>query len=189
MNGKCEKTPVDQTKFGKPEGNCLPACIATLIGIPLESIPIFGDGPGWYSKVEGFVRSQGFELIRLDNSGAHRFKPDGYHIGSGMSPRGLMHTCVFGHGKMVWDPHPSRAGIATVLSWYLYFPLEAKPWVAQLVGGNRCVCCKKQLMTPDECYPVAGCQNCFECSHRCFRGGAWPDTHSPWLPTETETAR
>lgn len=60
---------------------------------PLDSIPDFGDQPGWYSKFEAFIRSKGYELIYLDNSGAWAFKPDGYHIGNGMSQRGLMHSC------------------------------------------------------------------------------------------------
>ena len=146
--GKCEQTPVDQTKFGKPDGNCLSACIATVLGCPLESIPDFGDEPGWYSKFESFIRSQGYELVHLDNSGAWAFKPDGYHIGNGISPRGLMHSCVFEDGKIYWDPHPSRQGIESVRSWFLLFPLARAEPLARPVDW-KCSCCKKKLTHAD----------------------------------------
>lgn len=28
--------PVDQTLFGRPSGNCLPACVASILELPIE---------------------------------------------------------------------------------------------------------------------------------------------------------
>lgn len=109
-------TPVDQTKFGKPHGNCLAAATASVTDIPLEDFPDLSEENGWYRRYEVFLNHRGYELLYLDNT-CHPYRPPCYAIGAGMSPRGLMHSCVFLDGKLVHDPHPSRDGIAYVSDW------------------------------------------------------------------------
>lgn len=35
--------PVDQTTFGAPHGNCLMACVASILEVPLDSLPVMFD--------------------------------------------------------------------------------------------------------------------------------------------------
>src|SRR5687768_10683453 len=47
--------PVDQTLFGVGVGNCFPACVSTITGIPLADIPNFCAlyaGPDWYAHFQ-----------------------------------------------------------------------------------------------------------------------------------------
>ena len=52
--------------------------------------------------------------------------PPGYHVAIGQSPRSDKHThaCVALDGKIVFDPHPTRAGfVGEIASWILLMPL------------------------------------------------------------------
>jgi hypothetical protein len=113
--------PVDQTVFGAPHGNCFAAAVASITGIPLADFPSLADLPDWLRVAREFVYSRGWKLIYVPN-GCEPFEPPGFHVGSGLSPRGLDHAVVHLDGKMVHDPHPSREGVARVVRWYLLFP-------------------------------------------------------------------
>lgn len=105
-------TPVDQTKFGFPEGNCLAACIASIIGVAIEEAPDCGDSD-WLGDLIQWLAPRGLYPIcfRLDD----KWRPDGYYILGGKSPRGdFLHAVVARGRSIVHDPHPSRDG---VLSW------------------------------------------------------------------------
>ena len=52
--------------------------------------------------------------------------PEVPHLMSGISPRGFGHRCVGIGGQLVWDPHPSRAGLVTVYSIGLLVPMEER---------------------------------------------------------------
>jgi hypothetical protein len=83
----------------------------------------------WWANLKEFVNGFGYELRFVDNHPnvpSHLTPPDplGYHIGAGRSPRKLDHACVFLDGELVHDPHPSRAGIASVDRWYLFLPIK-----------------------------------------------------------------
>ena len=44
--------PVKQTRYGKGHGNCLLACVASILHRPLESIPDFAmSGCGWFEEL------------------------------------------------------------------------------------------------------------------------------------------
>jgi hypothetical protein len=116
---------VDQTLFGSPDGNCLAACLATLFGLKIDDVPKFPLDE-WLFGVQQFVRGQGYAYHYIDNSGSCAFMPDGWHIGAGLSPRGLLHACVFQDGILTHDPHPSRDGIISVRFWHLIFHRSVK---------------------------------------------------------------
>lgn len=127
--------PVDQTRIHDPDrgvtGNCLEACVASLLEIDIEAVPYFGIDRDWFSRYLGFVREQGYEMT------SHFHFPDGfpcgsesidlgvgvggYFIAAGPSPRanvrnqGLTHAVIIdAAGNVVHDPHPSRAGVLRV---------------------------------------------------------------------------
>jgi hypothetical protein len=49
--------------------------------------------------------------------------PEVPHFLGGISPRGFGHRCVGVGGQLVWDPHPSRAGLVSVYSIGMVVPL------------------------------------------------------------------
>lgn len=139
--------PVTQTKVvvknSKDEmvvrGNCFAAAIASLVEKPLTEVPnvevLFDvDGVSWYGVMDAWLRANGFEIIT--NNGYKVFHSPSefneetrvdlwndlrgkYYMASGMSPRGVMHVCIYQDGVMVHDPHPTREGIdETTISYF-----------------------------------------------------------------------
>lgn len=104
--------PVDQIIFGSPNGNCLTACLASILEIPLETIPFNGD-TGWFDKLNAWLYPRGFYALCFEFHDLWR--PSGLYILCGRSPRGDFSHCVVAKGdSIIHGPHPSRAG---VLSW------------------------------------------------------------------------
>jgi hypothetical protein len=104
-------------------GNCLQAAVASLMGTDLENVPDFanqgdvdetGYGVWWDCLFYGYFVKRGY-LIR--SVGLHG-KPIPHErcLLHGDSPRGngIKHTVVAEAGEIVWDPHPSRDGLATI---------------------------------------------------------------------------
>ena len=114
--------PIDQTRFGFPEGNCLAACLCSILEVPLdESLRFHGD-PAWQSRLREFMVRHGSWVHFVDNI-LFPVTPRGVHVGGGPSPRGIAHACVFEDGRLIHDPHPSRLGIFRVERWYVIEPL------------------------------------------------------------------
>lgn len=105
--------PVTQTREGA-QGNCLQAALASVTGRPLGEVPDFAAmGKGWLWELLMWCRRQGLNARFTRNRHAllaHR----GPAIVQGQSDRGLKHAVVYDRGRMVHDPHPSRAGLKTV---------------------------------------------------------------------------
>jgi hypothetical protein len=106
---------------GKQYGDCMRACIASLMDMPICLVPHFlrdagGDAPDFWNRIYDFVEEHGWDFYPSQPAylSRHATQMDGYHIIGGPSPRGndLLHAVVGRHGKIVFDPHPSRAGLA-----------------------------------------------------------------------------
>ena len=112
--------PVKQTKLysadGIHSGNCLAACLASLLEIPLWMVPpfedMFGRGDHTERMVEWLSRMFGMEM-RAYSGHPVEDMPE-FYIASGKSPRGVHHAVIYSKGAMVHDPHFSDAGIASV---------------------------------------------------------------------------
>lgn len=117
--------PVDQEFISDPSigqyGDCQRAVIASLLSLPISDVPHFlkdagGDADLFWQGMQSFLARRGYTLL---DAGRHWnfFGADGidvYHEISGPSPRGngLFHAVVGCNGQVVFDPHPSRAGLA-----------------------------------------------------------------------------
>ena len=117
--------PVTQSKTGKKNGNCLSACFASLLELPLSSVPDFG-GVNWLAEVARFLEPFGLAYIQVpaDTPALKAIFDAGemYCTIEGISPRGGPHACVAKCGKLVWDPHPQDGtgrGLARVKSYGL----------------------------------------------------------------------
>jgi hypothetical protein len=112
--------PVTQTEIGvdNPRGNCLMACVASILEVPLESLPDLYErekaGDHWFTVLAEVLASHGLKPIEGG-------KRDLYHIGVGPSPRSDMpHAVVMLGTEMVHDPHPDRTGlVASVLTYWI----------------------------------------------------------------------
>lgn len=119
---------------GRP-GDCWKACIASLLDLPMESVPHFAElGDTWWEATQEFIETQkaGHELRWWEDILAVNVGSE-FLIASGPSPRGdFQHAVIVDRaGQLVHDPHPSRAGLAGPAS--TFFGLRAR---AATVEGN-----------------------------------------------------
>lgn len=101
---------VDQTSFADSlaGGNCLQACVATILNEPIELVPHFYlFGAAWLRALDLFMNLWSLTVERDSDA-------SGLTIAVGMSPRGVKHCVLCVNGEMVHDPHPSRAGLESV---------------------------------------------------------------------------
>lgn len=110
---------VTQTKFYDPNqaqnvcsGNCTEAALASLFGIQIDKVPSMQGlvGGDYWDALDEFVLSRGYALSM--HPASHR--PSGLYLADGPSERGCGHFVVMKDGKLVHDPHPSRAGLLRV---------------------------------------------------------------------------
>lgn len=117
--------PVMQDKFGKG-GNCLSACIASLLEIPLSEVPNFHDerfkdvpedhpegSQAFWANVHKFLNSKGYSLIIFQNQLFKDILPlmAGYFLVGGESPRGYQHSVIYTKEGLAHDPHPEGGGV------------------------------------------------------------------------------
>jgi hypothetical protein len=104
----------------KENGNCLQACIASLLDMPIDDVPHFADhrGSDWFDKMNEWLIKQGYWVLVI-SGWDNEFTPHGYCIANGISPRGVMHSVIAKDGKVYFDPHPSDDGISEIDSYWL----------------------------------------------------------------------
>ena len=116
--------PVFQNKFGAEEGNCFQAMLASVLELPLESVPDFMTGAeqgAWRIPLNTWLRQFNLGYIEI----APTYLPKGcIHEISGDSPRGLMHAVVGQSMEMIHDPHPSGEGILNTEVFGIFVALD-----------------------------------------------------------------
>jgi len=115
-------TPVMQTRFGDPDGNCLQAAIASILDLALDAVPSFGDlGDEWGGHFDRFLADFGIQAANIAAPpGNGDWVPAGYHLIGGRTHRGILHSVVGYRGKMIHDPHPGGAGLVSEDSWMIF---------------------------------------------------------------------
>lgn len=130
--------PIDMTEFSGEGtvGNCYQCCLASLLELPLEKVPHFYKfAPRAYAEdmIRAWLSTQGLGLLALDVGTLPNFKdgyigdgpmPQGFCILSGPGPRkktqpdgtekNIIHAVVGLAGRIIHDPHPSRAGLISI---------------------------------------------------------------------------
>lgn len=128
-------TRVDQTIFvtdPKRLGNCVAACVASYLGVPLEAVPNFvefgsdlagddTDPHAWWWLFLGFMAGHGLWVHQLD-SVDDVVEPGELLFVAGPSPRGVAHQVLYRDGDLWHDPHPSRAGLLDVTEVLAFRP-------------------------------------------------------------------
>lgn len=130
-------TPTTQTLLHDPAngviGNCFSAVIASLLHLPIETVPVFADPDNWVKDVNKWLRPYGLAFITFNTDVLRRAMADFgieglHHEVSGPSPRfsDAYHACVAFDGDLVFDPHQSRQGLTNNESCGILIALE--PW-------------------------------------------------------------
>lgn len=118
--------PVQQTEFGG-NGNCLSACLASLMEKSIDDVPnfaeIFSDinrykftpPYTWVELVNSWLVLHGYVLTQLVEVPEiyYRYNLEFFHIMVGVSPRGNRHAVIGRNGKIFYDPHPDKSGLST----------------------------------------------------------------------------
>lgn len=134
--------PVIQTVYGESKGNCMSACIASLLELEIDEVPCFVRDyqNKWYEAMQEWLGKKGIMLLRIClpkeyNTGEDiRFDPlpDCLCMATGQSPRGKFGHTVVGrvdkgfNFEMLHDPHPQNAGIVG-MPWRLEFFVPLNP--------------------------------------------------------------
>ena len=112
---------VNQTIFTVPGGNCFSACVASLLELSLDQVPYFMDHEDWFSEFLKWLDQYGYWAIPIPLTNS--WKPNGYCILSGKSPRGNFDHSVVANGlTIIHDPHPSQQGIETIVDAIILIP-------------------------------------------------------------------
>jgi hypothetical protein len=106
-------------------GNCFPACLASIMELPLEQIPDLQTPKSeWFNVLWTFLLKNGYEFLGTGTKEDALSYPtgiDGYYIVNGSSPRGFKrgHAVVFKNGVMVHDPHVSGLGVIDIWNYFM----------------------------------------------------------------------
>jgi hypothetical protein len=128
--------PQTQRIEGWPYGECVRASYATILGMPIDDVPRFDPaaaesaGQDQGDREREWLASIGLGLVEISAPPSEGLPPEILdcmpevpHLMSGISPRGYGHRVVGIGGKLLFDPHPSRAGLVSVYSVGLLVPL------------------------------------------------------------------
>jgi hypothetical protein len=127
--------PVAQTLFGREEGNCLAACVASILELDLADVPNFcadqSDG-SWLRKLADWLAERELCAVHasfVDSDPGPKPAPAdlvtmsewlklrrvGFAIISGYTERGLSHSTVWFDGELAHDPHPGKNPLVNVV--------------------------------------------------------------------------
>jgi hypothetical protein len=112
--------------------DCWPACLASLLGISIEEFPTLRDADNahwdeYESSVRALLKSRGYANIIIHNRHDLEWAPRGWSVLVGPAERGQDHAVVGFDGKMVHDPHPSRAGLIRISTYEILIPIVERP--------------------------------------------------------------
>jgi len=126
-------TPIEQTRTGR-HGNCQQAALASLLDLPLDDVPDFcnnGHRDHWYESMCLWLLGRGKMHIAYPECD-EQWPPIQALIGKGLyycisgpNEDGIGHVVIYQFDKMVWDPNPSRRGVATKRFLEFIFDLPA----------------------------------------------------------------
>lgn len=144
--------PVEQTKVhipGEQRGNCMAACVASILELDIRELPDVDE-----VEEKGLIFTNVLNTYLAQHHGlTYAYVPDyliggvrvpGYHVLNGPTIRtretGIHHAVVAWDGRMVWDPHPSKAGLLEVESYSVLSPIPKRAEYDWWALHQTCVC-------------------------------------------------
>lgn len=129
--------PVDQTIFEDGKGDCLRACVASILGIPILDVPNFAEFD-YFTTLHHWLGIRGIRFVEVRFASSEHCRSAWYGYSHqpvllwGDSPRNRpdggrkQHAVVAkskGYGfEMIHDPHPSRDGLISEYGAMWLFP-------------------------------------------------------------------
>ena len=111
--------PVMQTRTGTTDGNCLEACIASLLEVPIEGFPRINDTDNWVEELNATLAPLGFYYMCFEQNPTIQFPVLGYHV-----IHDGKHAVVAHRGELVHDPHPLKPGVSGKTTYGILVPLN-----------------------------------------------------------------
>ena len=115
---------VDQVQEGW--GDCLRACIASVLELRREDVPDFAQdfGHRWFRELVRWAEQRNLHAFCVSTESLiTNVHPNNlFWIAFGECVRGYRHTVVCQSNVVVWDPHPSRAGLLELEDALIIFP-------------------------------------------------------------------
>lgn len=93
--------------------NCMQCAAAYMLGFPVEMVPDFAlheDATLAWDAFHAFFKTHGYAALMLPSTHA----PESDYLASGSTSRGTKHIVVMNDGELVFDPHPSNAGLSKI---------------------------------------------------------------------------
>lgn len=109
--------PVDQTRFGRPGGNCFQAALASILEMPLEQVPDFCNmkRTDWESALNEWLYDYGLFAMHVDLAKSEavclEWLTDNCLALAAVPSKtgsGGLHSVVYHKGRVIHDPHPDR---------------------------------------------------------------------------------
>lgn len=119
-------TPVVQTETELGRGNCLAACVASLLNLNISDVPNFRLFDDQWGKLQEWLGARGMVAIRFPASTEIVMMPPTHCILTGNSPRNpVLHAVIgkwiYGDLEIVHDPHPDGTGLDGSPKWITFF--------------------------------------------------------------------
>ena len=98
-------------------GDCLRACVASIIELPIENVPHFALHQNWLRLLQSWAfDTHNVHVVYLSLLPKSTPYTDEFTlwIASGISRRGTRHAVVYKGNRMIWDPHPDKTGLVEV---------------------------------------------------------------------------
>ena len=138
-------------EFGEPTSNGMQAALATVFGLPLDAVPHFPDtepNAGWWDRMNAWL-AEHYGVVLVSCTAGTWEVPRVLHLTQGNTVRDVPHVVVAFGGQLLHDPHPSRAGLSTVLSHELFLAVHPSG-----VDALRCVPVSDALEVGQSAYPL-----------------------------------
>lgn len=98
---------IKQTIHTENDGNCLAACLASILENNIDDYPQLPNNGTWYEIINKHLHDIGYNLVLIE--GPHTSALHGYHLIIGDSETTEKLHCVVGkNGIVVHDPSPYR---------------------------------------------------------------------------------
>jgi len=123
--------PVDQ----ESPWDCVRASVASVLGLPLCAVPELPEDDRQYDRLAEWLACHGLSLREVAPGTAR-----GYSLLSGVSPRLVRHSVVGRGGRVLFDPHRSRAGLILIDRERVVErgpPMPARPSVRSRIESRR----------------------------------------------------
>lgn len=117
-----------------PPGDCWRCCVAAVLQMPAENVPHFvahNGGLHYEADTQSWLAERGYTLIQckarlqFPRMDGQPFSPLPVIV-CGPTPRssrmGQTHAVVYFNNTLVYDPHPSEAGLTAITEEYIIVP-------------------------------------------------------------------